>query len=300
MNLKKLIAFRAVLESNSITGAADKIGLTQSGVSRLITSLEQELDFPLFNRIKGRIQVTSRGESFFQEIEPLLSGIDQIPNLARQVKQHQYSRLRIITLNSLAHSLVPMALNKFCQKHPHANVSITIKSRTELLHWERGEHFDVALASLPFEQRVFRKKSFITFPAVVALSATHRFNKKEKIHIKDLHNENLISLEPTGIFQTSIRKKLQDNNIEPIFKIQTTSMLQSAQMVENDIGIAIIDPFIGHIIKSKKVIIKPLNPHINFDYAYIWPEGRDLSVLSEEFLLVLKKIAKKISHKYVC
>lgn len=300
MNLKKLIAFRAVLESNSITGAADKIGLTQSGVSRLITSLEQELDFPLFNRIKGRIQVTSRGESFFQEIEPLLSGIDQIPNLARQVKQHQYSRLRIITLNSLAHSLVPMALNKFCQKHPHANVSITIKSRTELLHWERGEHFDVALASLPFEQRVFRKKSFITFPAVVALSATHRFNKKEKIHIKDLHNENLISLEPTGIFQTSIKKKLQDNNIEPIFKIQTTSMLQSAQMVENDIGIAIIDPFIGHIIKSNKVIIKPLNPDINFDYAYIWPEGRDLSVLSEEFLLVLKKIAKKISHKYVC
>ena len=148
MNLKKLIAFRAVLESNSITGAADKIGLTQSGVSRLITSLEQELDFPLFNRIKGRIQITSRGESFFQEIEPLLSGIDQIPNLARQVKQHQYSRLRIITLNSLAHSLVPMALNKFCQKHPHANISITIKSRRELLHWERGEHFDVALASI--------------------------------------------------------------------------------------------------------------------------------------------------------
>ena len=110
----------------------------------------------------------------------------------------------------------------------------------------------------------------------------------------------MISLEPTGIFQTSIRKKLQDNNIEPIFKIQTTSMLQSAQMVENNIGIAIIDPFIGHIIKSKKVVIKPLNPYINFDYAYIWPEGRDLSALSEEFLLVLKKIAKKISHKYVC
>ena len=295
MNLKKLIAFRAVLESNSITGAADKIGLTQSGVSRLITSLEQELDFPLFNRIKGRIQITSRGESFFQEIEPLLSGIDQIPNLARQVKQHQYSRLRIITLNSLAHSLVPMALNKFCQKHPHANISITIKSRRELLHWERGEHFDVALASLPFEQRVFRKKSFISFPAVIAISASHPLNKKKQIHVKDLHDENLISLEPTGIFQTSIRKKLQENNIEPIFKIQTTSMLQSAQMVENNIGIAIIDPFIGHIIKNKKVIIKRLNPQIYFDYAYIWPEGRELSALAEEFIIELKKTANSIT-----
>ena len=66
INIKKLIAFRAVLESSSITGAADKIGLTQSGVSRLITSLEQELDFPLFNRIKGRVQITSRGENFYR------------------------------------------------------------------------------------------------------------------------------------------------------------------------------------------------------------------------------------------
>ena len=68
MNLKKLIAFRAVLESNSITGAADKIGLTQSGVSRLITSLEQELDFPLFNRIKGRILKLPSAINKFKQI----------------------------------------------------------------------------------------------------------------------------------------------------------------------------------------------------------------------------------------
>ena len=239
--------------------------------------------------------VESLQEVNTEEIEPLLSGIDQIPNLARQVKQHQYSRLRIITLNSLAHSLVPMALNKFCQKHPHANISITIKSRRELLHWERGEHFDVALASLPFEQRVFKKKSFISFPAVIAIATSNPLNKKKHIHINDLHNENLISLEPTGIFQTSIKKRLHDYNIEPVFKIQTTSMLQSAQMVENNIGTAIIDPFIGHMIKSRKVIIKKLTPQIYFDYAYIWPEGRKLSALAEEFIIELKKIANAIT-----
>jgi len=298
MNLKKLIAFRAVLHSNSITGAADKIGLTQSGVSRLITSLEQELEFPLFNRIKGRIQVTSRGKNFFKEIEPLLSGIDQIPTLARQVKQHQYSRLRIITLNSLAHSLVPIVLKKFCKKHPHANVSVTIKSRNELIHWERGEHFDVALASLPFEQRIFKKKSFIRFPAVVAIPSTDTLIKKKCIDITDLQNKNLISLEPTGIFQTSIKEKLLENKVEPIIKIQSTSMLQSAQMVSNNIGLAIIDPFVGHVIESEKVIIKPLKPSIFFDYAYIWPEGRDLSALAEEFLLDLRRVAKKIHQKY--
>ena len=296
INIKKLIAFRAVLESSSITGAADKIGLTQSGVSRLITSLEQELDFPLFNRIKGRVQITSRGENFYKEIEPILSGMDQIPTLARQVKQYQYSRLRIITLNSLAHSLIPIALNKFCKKHPHANVSITIKSRNELIHWEGAEHFDVALVSLPFEQRVFKKKAFVSFSAVVAISKNDPLHMKKIISIEDLKNKNLISLDPTGIFQTSLKKKFEEHNIEPIVKIQTTSMLQAAQIVANDIGIAIIDPFIGHIMAKNDILIKPLEPSINFDYAYIWPEGRELSALAKEFIVEITKIAKKISN----
>ena len=49
------------------------------------------------------------------------------------------------------------------------------------------------------------------------------------------------------------------------------------------------------IIKNKKVIIKRLNPQIYFDYAYIWPEGRDLSALAEEFIIELKKTANSIT-----
>ena len=190
---------------------------------------------------------------------------------------------------------MPLGLNKFCKKQPHANGAITIKSRNELIHWEGGEHFDVALVSLPFEQRVFKKKEFISFSAVVAISKDDPLSSKKFIKIKDLKNKNLISLDPTGIFQTSIRKEFQEQNIEPIIKIQTTSMLQSAQMVGNGIGIAIIDPFIGHIISSDIILIKPLEPSIKFDYAYIWPEGRELSALAMDFILEIKKIAKKVS-----
>ena len=49
------------------------------------------------------------------------------------------------------------------------------------------------------------------------------------------------------------------------------------------------------MIKSRKVIIKKLTPQIYFDYAYIWPEGRELSALAEEFIIELKKIANAIT-----
>ena len=72
-------------------------------------------------------------------------------------------------------------------------------------------------------------------------------------------------------------------------------MLQSAQMVGNGIGIAIIDPFIGYTISNENILIKRLEPNINFNYAYIWPEGRQLSALAKEFIFEITKIAHKIS-----
>jgi DNA-binding transcriptional LysR family regulator len=67
MNIKRLQALRAVIELSSITEAAHAVNLTQSGVSRLIGLLEDEVGFLLFNRIKGRLQITGRGEAFLRK-----------------------------------------------------------------------------------------------------------------------------------------------------------------------------------------------------------------------------------------
>ena len=53
----------------------------------------------------------------------------------------------------------------------------------------RSEHFDVALASLPFEQRIFKKKPFVTFSAVVAVSDKDPLFNKKEINLNDLRKK---------------------------------------------------------------------------------------------------------------
>jgi hypothetical protein len=48
-------------------------------------------------------------------------------------------------------------------------------------------------------------------------------------------------------------------------------------------------------MSKEDILIKPLEPSINFDYAYIWPEGRELSALAKEFIIEISNISKKIS-----
>jgi DNA-binding transcriptional LysR family regulator len=50
LNLRRLQAFRAGFESSSVTGAAQRLHMTQRAVSRLIGDLEKELGLALFAR----------------------------------------------------------------------------------------------------------------------------------------------------------------------------------------------------------------------------------------------------------
>jgi DNA-binding transcriptional LysR family regulator len=295
MKIKRLQALRAVIELGSITEAAHTLNLTQPGVSRLIAALEEEIGFLLFNRTRGRLQITEQGEAFYQEVEPLLTGIDQIPSVANEIRQHRHSRLRLVTLNSQAHGLVPLALERFCVDHPETAISITMRSRRELIHWTDGDHFDLALAALPLERRHFECHVFTRFPVVVALPKDHQLCRKKTIAIADLAGENLISLDPFAIFQSGVRARFQDHGIEPVVKIQTTSMLLAGQMVSRGLGISIIDPFIAYALRSNAIEFRPLRPALEYEYGYIWPVGRKVSPLAKNFAEAITTVADELS-----
>jgi DNA-binding transcriptional LysR family regulator len=295
MKIRRLEALRAVIELGSITEAAHNMNLTQPGVSRLIASLEAEIGFRLFNRTRGRLQITEQGETFFQEVEPLLMGIDQIPSIASEIRQHRHSRLHLVTLNSQAHSLVPLALKRFCSNHRETAISVTVRSRRELIHWTGGDHFDLAVAALPLRQRQFEQKSFTRFSVVAALPADHPLCQQDRVSVADLAGENLISLDPFAIFQQGVRARFQELGIEPETKIQTTSMLLAGQMVSQGLGIALIDPFIAHTLRSDEIEVRPLSPAIEYEYGYVWPVGRSLSPLAKDFAEAISDIAAELS-----
>lgn len=294
MNVKRLQAFRAVIEAGSITEAANYLCLTQPGVSRHISALEDDLGFLLFSRTKGRLRLTDRGKNFFEAVEPLLIGIEKLPSIANDIRLDRHSHLRLGTGQFIAHGLVPWALERFSESHFETAVSVTVVSRRELVHWADGDFFDLALVALPLDHHRFENKKFTRFSVVVALPSGHPLSQKKTLNATDLAGENLISLAPSEIFQPAIMTRFQENGIEPMTKIQTTSMLGACQMVSCGLGIAIVDPFIAHAMGPKGIDYRPLTPALEYHYGYIWPANRPLSPLAESFASDLTSVAENI------
>ena len=76
MELEQLRAFAAVADEGSFTGAARRLYISHSTVSRTVTALEEELGVRLVERDNRFIALTKAGETLREEAEQLLSAAD--------------------------------------------------------------------------------------------------------------------------------------------------------------------------------------------------------------------------------
>lgn len=125
-NLDDLKAFLIVARSGSFTKAAGQMGVSQSALSYTIKMLEQRLDMKLLHRTTRSVSLTQEGEQLFNDIEPLLTGIEQKLNNLNSFRDNPRGQLRIngteITLNVLLWE----KLSQFMHDYPEVQLELTM------------------------------------------------------------------------------------------------------------------------------------------------------------------------------
>ena len=74
--LNGLNVLAAIVEAGNFVRAGEALGLTQSGVSRAMQRLEQQLGVRLLDRTPKAVTLTNEGKQFYQEVAPLLAGLE--------------------------------------------------------------------------------------------------------------------------------------------------------------------------------------------------------------------------------
>lgn len=109
MNFRQLRAAHAVAELGSVTAAANRLGLTQSAVSRMIGGLEAELGVPLFERYRRRLILSKHALQFIGRAERIVSAMQELESSARAIRQGRTDRLRIISVPPFLQQVIPAA-----------------------------------------------------------------------------------------------------------------------------------------------------------------------------------------------
>ncbi len=137
-----LILFTYVMEAGSFSGAAERLGLPKSTVSRRITALEQRLGERLLMRSTRWLSITEFGAGVLERAWSLRNEMDVVGALALSWGDTLPGRLRVSVQPGFAEGPLAPVLMSFASRHPQVQLELDVSARpVDLLR----EKFDLAL-----------------------------------------------------------------------------------------------------------------------------------------------------------
>ena len=116
--LDELLAFRTVVDTGSISAAAEHLEQTSSGISRALSRLEQKLHTTLMRRTTRRLELTEEGEAFLAQARRILASVEEAEEQMALRRQAPAGRLRVNTASPfMLHVIVPL-IGDFRTRYP--------------------------------------------------------------------------------------------------------------------------------------------------------------------------------------
>jgi len=123
-NFRAMAVFVQVVDSGSFSGAAEKLGITKSAVSQLISQLEEDLDTRLLNRTTRQLNLTEAGAIYLAGCRQMVEAAEAAHQGIGRYSQEPSGTLRISCSHEFAaNHLIPL-LGPFMERHPKLSLDV--------------------------------------------------------------------------------------------------------------------------------------------------------------------------------
>ncbi|HFK4647336.1 TPA: LysR family transcriptional regulator [Serratia marcescens] len=128
-DLSALPAFVAVAEGGSFAAAAEKLHLTRSAVSKIVSRLEARLGVMLFMRTTRSLKLTDEGALYYEHCRQALVSIQAAENQLDSGKMQVSGRLRVSVPVLFGHLCIAPLLTALANEHPLLTLEISFSDR---------------------------------------------------------------------------------------------------------------------------------------------------------------------------
>ena len=135
MDIKKLIVLLAVVDCGSFTKAGEKLGYTQSGITHMMKSLEQDVGFPLFTKGHHGVTLTKAGQTLLPSIRNLMAANETLYQEISFLKGAKKGILKIGSFSSCSMHWLPRIITNFQKQYPEIRFEIMEGDERELVTW---------------------------------------------------------------------------------------------------------------------------------------------------------------------
>ena len=119
----------AIVDSGTFAAAGDILNMSQSGVSRSIARLEARLGIRLLERTTRSVSLTDEGRRFYEQVMPLLAGLEEAAASAAQGTTAVRGRLRVNLDPYFSRLILGPRLGAFLESYPQLRLELITTDR---------------------------------------------------------------------------------------------------------------------------------------------------------------------------
>ena len=283
LNHRHIEVFQAIMRTGNVTRAAQALHTSQPTVSRELARLEQVLQFPLFDRVRGRLHPTARALALLEEVERSYQGLQRIATAAQSLRSFAGGRLSLTCLPALAQSLLPAALAHFALDYPQVGVSLSSQESPALEQSLTEQRFDLGLCEHRQAPAATTLTALLQADEVCVLPRAHPLLAKRRLRPADFAGHSFISYAPADPYRQQVDALFEQHGVQRRLGLETDSAATVCALVRQGLGVAIVNPLTALDLAGPHLQVRALSVSIPFAVALVQPQYRPGNPLADQF-----------------
>ena len=282
IELRHLQYFSVLAEELHYRKAAERLFISQPGLSRQIKQMEELYGTELLVRNKRVVELTAAGRYLKREIDVLTNHLASIQKQVKLLGQGKVGELRIGFLGSAAQQAVPDLLEKLAQQHPLINTTLEELSNTVQVELLLKNNLDIGFVRLAGAPKGLQIRSVFRDTFSLVLPQSHALSQDTFERMDQFREETFIlfSSDYSPYYYDLVMSIFEDGGFTPHVSHKAVSALAIYKLVEKGLGIAIVPTSLKHGYELAVKFIDLADLPQRTDLSVLWnPTNRNPSLL---------------------
>ncbi len=278
-----LHAFVAIAERGSFQLAAAHLNLSQTALSHRIRKLEEDLGVKLLSRTTREVSLTQAGLDLLPKVKNTIENLASSLEELRHEGRGRQETLSIGCLPTVASGRLPVALQRFQERHPDVVLRIHDNSATEISNLVQAGTIEFGITLVAAHRWDFDIEMLIKDPFTLVCPEDHPLASQPAVSWSELADEPLIRVSPQTGNRMIIDDALGSRRESLSWRYEVQHIQTAVALARAGVALTVIPRLVLASVDERGLRLVPLrNPSITRQLGIVSKRGTPLSPLADE------------------
>ena len=260
-SLRQIEAFKAFVETGTVSKAAEVLCVSQPAASKLLNHLELDVGLKLIDRSSGRLVPNENGMRLYEEIDRVFSGVDQIGQAVAALRAEDHSQITIGVMPSFPERLLAQMARRARDRRPDITLSFLVRSSEFIAHGLLSRKMDLGIVARRIEHASIRSRLLSEDALVVLMPPDHPLAGSDHVRLAQLAPHPLIAFTRGSMTRTMTDAAFEAEGLRPRVVIEATTAPKCCALAEAGLGCCILSPLLASDY-GRGLVVRPLLPEM--------------------------------------